>query len=153
MTGKQRIEQLTQTWYGFAVFGALASVVQTMLWPFSAALLFSPMKLALTFVGAAMATVVAIVLNVIGLAIGLFVIHLFGRALVGRSSLARVFLVVVSVIGVVLGALSALKLLWAGVFHVSLSPLLQGVVAAAAVLLYVRSYRVLTDPSVKSYIG
>ncbi len=153
MTARARIQQLTHTWYGFTVFAAVASVVQVALWPFTPGLLFSPMKLAFTFVGAAFGVVVSILLNVFCAAIGLGIAYLLGRGLLARSSLTRLALVVLSPIAAVFGAYSALTLAWSGLTHFSLSTLVGAAVTAIAVTLYVRSFRLLTDPAIKAYVG
>jgi hypothetical protein len=147
MTTKQRIEELTNTWLGFTVFAAVASVVEVALWPFSTGLLFSPMKLALTFVGAAIAMVFAIGLNVVTAAIGLLVVRALGRALLRGSSLVRVVLLVVSPLFALGCAVSALELFWGAISGGELSPLVSAAVAAVATMLYVRSFKVLLDPA------
>lgn len=151
MTARQRIEQLTQTWYGFTVFAAIASVVTVALWPFSAGLLFSPAKLALTVVGSAFAMVFAIGLNVVALVIGLFVVSLLGRALLARSAVTRLLLVVLAPVLGVLTAYASLQQLWSGLSHLAMAPLLSGAVSGIAVSLYLRSWRVLTSQAVRDY--
>jgi hypothetical protein len=153
MTARERIQKMTHTWYGFTVFAAVASVVQVALWPFSPGLLFSPMKLAFTFVGAAFGIVVAILLNLFCAAIGLGVAYLLGRGLLARSSLTRLVLLVLSPIAALFGAYSALTLAWAGLTSFSLSTLVGAAVTAIAVTLYVRSFQLLTDPAIKAYVG
>jgi hypothetical protein len=153
MTARERIQKITHTWYGYTVFAAVASVVQVALWPFSPGLLFSPVKLAFTIVGAALGVVVSVVLNLACAAIGIGVASLLGRALLARSSFVRLVLLVVSTLGFVFGGYSALKLTWAAIAHFSPSTLVGAVVTGIGVLLYIRSYQVLTDPSVKSYIA
>ncbi len=151
MTARQRIEQLTHTWYGFTVFAAIASVVTVALWPFSAGLLFSPARLALTFVGSAFALMFAIGLNVVGLVIGLFVVSLLGRALMARSASTRLLLVVLVPVLGALTAYTALQQLWSGIPGLALSPLLSAAVSLIAVSLYLRSWRVLTSAAVRDY--
>jgi hypothetical protein len=153
MTASERIEQMTHTWYGFTVFAAAASVIQVALWPFTPGLLFSPVRLALAFVGAAFGVVLSIALNLVCAAIGLLVAHLIGRALLARSSLMRLVLLVLSPLFAVFGAISALQLTWAGTSHFSLSTLIGAAVTAIAVTLYVRSFQLLRDPSIKAYVG
>ena len=153
MTARQRIEQLTNTWYGFTVFAALAAVLEAALWPFAPGLLFSPVKLLLAFVGSGVAVLFAILLNVVGAVIGLAIVTFLGRTLLARSAAMRLALVVASPIFAVFAALSSIKQLWTGVSQFSPAPLLAGVVSAIAVTLYLRSFRVLTDPAVKGYTG
>jgi hypothetical protein len=151
MTARQRIEQLTHTWYGFTVFAAVASVVTVALWPFSPGLIFSPAKLALAFVGSAVAIVFAIGLNIVGLVIGLFVVSLLGRALLNRSAVTRLLLVVLVPVLGALTAYAALQQLWSGITGLALSSLLSAAVSFIMVSLYVRSWRVLTSAAVKDY--
>lgn len=123
----KKIEQLTNAWYGFAVFTALYSVVTngvgffTLVWT-TAGLLFS-----------------------------WFLTFLIGRALLRRSSLTRTLLLLVSALSTVLGALSAGR---AGLNFVSsweLGVLLTGVYSAASMWMNAKSFRTLTDSSVKAY--
>ncbi len=157
MTARARIQQLTHTWYGFTVFAAVASVVQVALWPFTPGLLFSPMKLAFTFVrGGPSGSSCPILLNVFlrrdrpghrlpARSHGLLARFLADpararRALPHRRRVRR-------------RADSALTLAWAGLTHFSLSTLVGAAVTAIAVTLYVRSFRLLTDPAIKAYVG
>jgi hypothetical protein len=151
MTARQRIEELTYTWYGFTVFAAVASIVQAALWPLSASLLFSPIKLALAFLGSAFSVLLAIGLNVVFLVVNVLIVRAFGRALLGRSAITRVFLVLASAVLAVLHAWSGLQQLWNGVSHLSVAPLVGALVAAVAVALYLRSFRVLSHPDVRAY--
>ena len=152
MTGKERIEGLTRTWYGFTVLAAAAGVAQVALWPFSAGLLFSPLKLLLGLVGSAFVLVFAVGAGLVGAAAGLCLVYLVGRALLGRSGLVRMALAVLTPLLAVLSGLSALRSLWAGVSHLALAPVLSACVAGMAAALYVRSFRVLVDPAVRGYV-
>jgi len=151
MTARQRIEQLMHTWYGFTVFAAVASVVQAALWPFAPGLMFSPVRLALALVGSALAVTVAIGFSVVTGVFGVLVVAMLGRALLARSSVTRLLLLGLSPLLAVLSGVSALQQLWSGVSHFSLSPLIAAAVSTIAATLYVRSFRVLIDPSVKDY--
>ncbi len=147
MSSRQRIEQLTQTWYGFTVFAAAAAVIQVACWPLSAGLLFSPARLALTFVGSAVALVLAIGLNLVAAVFGLLMVRWIGRSLLAGSGFVRVGILVLSPVFAVLCGLSAIQQLWNGVSHLSVSPLVGAAVAAIAVTLHLRSFGVVRQVS------
>jgi hypothetical protein len=127
MTARAKIEGLTNAWYGFMLVSSLVSLVSNGLGFFS-------------FAGHAAGLVVGFVLN-----------FLIGRALLGRSSLVRVLLVAVSAVMTVLGSLTVLRLGWAFMQSWSVFFLGAAAWACAGVYMYVRSYRTLTDASVKAY--
>ena len=64
----------------------------------------------------------------------------------------RIVLLVLSPVLTVFGAISALELTWDGISNFSLSTLLGAAVTAVAVTLYVRSFQLLVDPSIKAYV-
>ncbi len=129
MSARQKIEELTNAWYGFAVFAAIVSVVQNGIGIFS--LFF---------------TVVSTVFS--------FVLTWFlGRRLLARSSLTRMVLLVLSTLSACFGVLAVGKLALAFFGSWSFGLLFTIVLSAGSVMMNVRSLRVLTDSSVKSYIG
>jgi hypothetical protein len=129
MTARERIENLTNSWYGFAILSGLATVVMSG---------FSIFRMVFTGFGTAFS---------------LFVTFVLGRKLLGRSSLTRSLLLAVSVIG------SAVMGYWTFrsgtnlLGNFSLGGVLKVAGSAIWVVMYIRSFRVLTDSSVKSYIG
>jgi hypothetical protein len=128
-TAKEKIEGLTHSWYGLVVFSAIYSVLENGLGIFS------------------------MIATGIWTMFMLTVVWFLGRRLVNRSSLTRVVLVVVSALGTLLGGYAVARMGWAFLHEWSLSLLFHAVFGAGAVALYVRSFRVLTDSSVKAYIG
>lgn len=129
MTARQKIEGLTNAWYGFALVSGLASLVQNGIGVFSIAL-----------------TTGSILFS--------FVLTWFlGRRLLARSSLWRTILLVVSGLGTVLFTLGAARLAWAFVHAWSLSLLVGALGSGVLVYMYGRSFRVLTDRDVKAYFG
>jgi hypothetical protein len=143
MTAKQRLEELTNTWLGFTIFSGIASVVEVALWPFAPGLLFSPVRLALTIVGSAIATIFAIGLNVVAALIAVILIRLLGRALLRGSTLVRVGLVVLSPVCAVLMAIGALDQGWDAVRYLSLSSFVAAAISGIAAALCFRSFRTL----------
>ena len=129
MSAKERIETLTNGWYGFALFAGLINLFLGGFGIFSmfltgASTLFS---IAVTF--------------------------FLGRRLLARSSLTRSILIFLSAVSAFLGLLGGAKLGMAFLHEWSLTILLTFLVTAGSVLMNVRSFRVLTDSSVKSYFG
>jgi hypothetical protein len=129
MTATQKIEKLTNAWYGFAFVMGILTFLQNGIGVFS-------------FLGAAASTCFSFLLT-----------WFLGRRLLKRSSLWRTILLVVSFCGMLFGALGSAKLAWAFVSTFSLQMLLASVCAIALTSMYFRSFRVLTDRSVKSYFA
>lgn len=127
MTAKERIEKLTDTWYGYTLFANAVTLVVNGIGFFSVAF-------------TAASTLFS-----------LFVTFLVGRWLLGRSSLGRFVILCLSSIGLVTGALATLKFGAAFLSDWSLALLAHTVVIAAGVLVNLRSIRTLTDSSVKAY--
>ena len=124
MSAKQKIEELTNAWYGYALFTALMSLFQNGIGIFS--LFF---------------TVASAIFSI-------FVTWFIGRRLLARSSLMRMILIVGSAVFSVLGGLAVFKLVlgsW------SFSTLALLALAIGSVMMNVRSLRTLTDQSVKAY--
>jgi hypothetical protein len=128
-SARAKIEWLTNNWYGFAVV--------------SAALTFFSIP-GLFFAG----FITAIVFSAT-----LFTTWLFGKFLLAKSSVTRLFLTVVSVFGVVVcaGWLSTQAL--AFIVTWKLITLAHCAGALGGIVVYGRSFRVLTDKSVKAYIA
>jgi hypothetical protein len=129
MTAKEKIQNLTNAWYGFAVFAGLASFFQNGIGFFS-------------------------ILMALGTTLfSFFVAWFFGRRLLNKSSLTRFFLIIVTALSVIFGTLGAAKLGWAFLHSWELSLLVQATITGASVYMNGRSFRVLTDDSVKAYFG
>ena len=128
-TGREKIEQLTNQWYAFAAVSAIASVLASGIGFFS--ILFAACSTAFTFA----------------------LTWFLGRRLLARSSLTRAALVLVSLVGGVLGALATARYGWAFFTGFSLTALLNGAVSTGSLVMNVRSFRTLTDASVKAYVG
>ena len=136
MNAKQKIEALTRSWYGYSVFAAVLSVLS----------LRASGVLALT-IGLG----VSIVLNAIVLVVAIAFQTFLGRKLLHRSSATRTFLVVFSALFCVLGALSTLTAGWQFLHEWSLASICGIVLAASSTMLNARSFRVLTETSVRAY--
>jgi len=127
MSARDRIEGLTNSWYGFGLVAGLVSLFESGFGFFS--LLWT-----------AAATLFAF-----------FLTWFFGRRLLAKSSVTRLFLLVVSAIGVALGTLGAARLGWAFFQDWSISLLVQTAFTGSGAYMYLRSLRVLTDTQVKAY--
>ncbi len=129
MSAKQKIESLTNSWYGYMFFGALLNVwnggfgIINLTW---SALSFAFMCLLVFF---------------------------FGRRLQNRSSMTRFFLVCVSGLFTVLGALGTARMGWAFVQTWQIGTLLYAAGLGLSAYMYGRSFRVLTDAGVKAYVN
>jgi hypothetical protein len=129
MTARQKIEGLTNSWYGYAVFGAAISVWQNGLGIFSL-----------------MGTAAWFVLNI-------FVVWFIGRRLLHKGSLTRVILVVLTGLFSVLGSIGVAKMGWTFIHTWSFSLALYAAISALGVYMNARSFKVLTDSSVKAYFN
>lgn len=129
MTATQKIEGLTNSYYGYAVFGAAVS-----LWNNGIGF-FSLIGTALSFV------------------FSIFLTWFIGRRLLAKSSLMRVVLVLFTGIFSVLGSISVAKMGWTFFQTMSLSVLLYTGLVGVGVYMNVKAFRVLTDKSVKAYIN
>lgn len=127
MTATAKLENLTHSWYGFAVFTAVWSILTNGFGLFR-----------LVYTAAA-------------LAFSVFVTFLLGRALLNRSGLVRMVLVVLSALGTAFGVLGIVTRIFMSSWSFGLLATL--VLAAAGVYMNFRSLRVLTDNSVKVYFG
>lgn len=129
MSGKAKIEALTNSWYGFAVFSAICSVLIKGIGFFS-------------ITGA-----------LVGLLFSWTVTFFIGRALIRKSSITRALLIVISGLFSVLGTVTAAKMTWAFVHSWELNVLLTAASSAVGTWMNVKSFRTLTDASVKAYFG
>src|SRR5688572_23728957 len=129
MTAKAKIEGLTNTWYGYAVFSALFSIFESGLGVFSIA-------------GA-----------VVGMVVSFIITYFIGKALLNKSSLTRFILLVVSGISGALGTIAAGKM--ALQFFSTWEFGLLAVIAYSAVSVYmnVKSFKTLMDSQVRSYFS
>jgi hypothetical protein len=129
MTARQKIEGLTNSWYGYFFFGALLK-----LW-YGGFGIFNFVWTALSF---AFMCLVAFFLK--------------GR-LMNRSSLWRFVLVCLTGLFSVLGTVGAAKMGWTFFQTWSFSVLVYTGLLVTSTVMYVRSFRVLTDASVKAYVN
>jgi hypothetical protein len=129
MTAKEKIEGLTNGWYGLAVVGAIYSLFQNGLGFFS-------------LLWAVPSFLFSIVLT-----------WFLGRRLLAKSSFWRAVLIVISAIGTVLGGLTTASLGWQFLHEWSLSILVGTFFVGAGVYMNARSFRVLTDKTVKAYFA
>lgn len=129
MTATQKIEGLINSWYGYAVFGAALS-----LWNNGIGF-FSLLGTAASFV------------------FSIFLTWFIGRRLLKKSSLTRLLMVLVTAVSSVLGSIGVAKMGWNFFQTFSLSTLVYAALTAVAVYMNVKSFRVLTDTSVKAYFG
>ena len=127
MTAQKKIEDLTDAWYGYAIFAGIGSFL------YHGIGFFSLLWVAMTT------------------SFSLFVAFFIGRRLRARSSLTRMIVIVLSAIGLVTGTLGVLKFGSAFLSNWSIGGLAMIAVVAAGLYMHVRSLRVLTDASVKSY--
>lgn len=127
MNAKQKIENLTHTWYGFTAFMGAMQLLINGLGVFS-------------LLGAAFSTVFSLVLS-----------FAFCRLLLGGSSLTRILLVVFSALGTLLGTLGAGQAIYAFFGEWSLALLGYAALALVSVSVNVKSFRVLTDKAVKTH--
>jgi len=128
MTARAKIEWLTHSWYGFAIFAGLLS-----LWNNGLGLL--------SLFWAASTT-----------AISLFVTFLIGKSLLAKSSMVRKLMIVITALLFVLCSLAVGKQVLS-FFSGPFNALLWGVFYGAAAVLHLRSLRTLKDKSVKAYFG
>lgn len=126
MTARERIQGLTNSWLGYVAFTAALSVLRE----------------GRSVIG-----------SVIGLSISLVVVWFIGNRLLARSSLTRLFLLVISSIATVLGAIGIARAGWLFLHEFSLSLLVGIFFGAVSVGMHVKSVRVLADSSVKSYFS
>lgn len=129
MTARDKIEKLTNSWYGFALVSALWGFWESGIGVFSA------------------------VWALIGLVCSLGVTFFFGRRLLNRGGITRLFLVVVSFLGLVGWSLGTYGFARQMMSSFRFGLLFDIAFAIASVSMYFRSIRTLTDNQVKTYVG
>ncbi len=129
MTAREKIEELTNAWYGLALMSAVASIVMNGIGLFS-------------LVGTALS-----------LTFSLFVAWFFGGRLLARSSFWRLVLIVLSAVSVPMGAYGAYHLAGAIFSSFTLTNILLFALSLGSTWMSFRSLRVLTDKSVKAYFA
>jgi hypothetical protein len=129
MTARQKIETLTNAWYGYAFFTSLVGLVEN---------------------GFGVGSIIGAAL---GLGLQLILIWFIGRRLLSKSSLTRVLLVAFSGIAGLVFTIGTAKFGWAAITDFSLTALIAAFFSGTAVAMYIRSFRTLTDSSVKAYFG
>ena len=133
MSARAKIEGLTNTWYSFALFSAISSLLAALreggLGFFKIAGTLLWMLLSWAF------------------------IYVVGRRLLAKSSLTRAVLIIASAILGVTGGLACAKMTWAFVTSWEIYLLAALSYSAVSTWLNVKSFRTLTDPSVKAYFG
>lgn len=129
MTGKAKIESLTNSWYGYAAFSAVVALLNRGLGFFS--ILWTGMGLLFTW----------------------FVIYLIGSALTRRSSLTRAILICATAIFSVTGAIATGKMALAFISSFEISVLATAALAAVGAWMNAKSLKTLLDPQVKAYFG
>jgi hypothetical protein len=128
-TARQKIEGLTNSWYGYAVFGALLS-----LWHGGIGF-FSLIGTAASFL------------------FSIFLTWFIGRRLLAKSTMTRLLLILITGFSSVMGTVGVAKMGWTFCQTLSLSVLVYAGLLAVSVYMNARSFRVLTDKSVKTYFN
>lgn len=128
-TARQKIEGLTNSWYGYAVFGALVSLWNNGIGFFS-------------LIGTAASFFFTVLLT-----------WFIGRRLLSKSSLTRVLLICITAISSIFGSIGAAKMGWSFLQTWSFGALLYTGLLAVSVYMNARSFKVLTDKSVKAYFA
>ena len=129
MTATQKIDGLINSWYGYAVFGAALR-----LWDNGIGLM--------SLITTAGAFLFSVLLT-----------WFIGNRLKNKSSLTRFILVIGSGILGVLGTFGAVKMGWTFLHTFSLTDLLYVGITAVSVFMNAKSFKVLTDSSVKTYFN
>ena len=130
MTARQKIENLTHAWYGYVFFSAIASLFAN-----------------------GIPGLFSIVWAACGLAFSLFVTWFIGRRLLNKSSLTRAILLVVTGLGTVFQTYGVGKMALAFVRTWEFGVLGAAVFLGVSVYMHARSFRVLTDSSVRTYFN
>ncbi len=124
MTARTKLEELTYSWYGYALVTAVVTLLTGGFGLFS------------------------IFLAAGALAFRFFMTFIIGRALVKKSGVVRFLMLCVSVIGMVLGPIAAFVF-----FKFSFAGLVGSAMWIAHVALAYRSFSTLREPSVRSYFA
>ena len=128
-TAKDKIEGLTNSWYGYAVFGALLSLWNNGIGFFS-------------LIGTAGSFLFSVILT-----------WFIGRRLLAKSSLTRAIMLVVTGLSSLFGTIGVAKMGYVFFQTWSLSVILYAGLLGVSVYMNARSFKVLTDKSVKAYFG
>ena len=129
MTARQKLEDLTNAWYGMGVFGAICAILQNGFGIF-------------TLIWTALVT-----------CFGFFITWFIGRRLLAKSSLTRAILIIGSALVTVLSSIGTVRGAWVFLHDWSWTILMQLVLSAASVYMNGRSFRVLRDESVRAYFA
>ncbi len=127
MTAREKLENLTNSWYGFALLAGLWSILQNGIGVIS-------------LVVAAGSTLFSFALT-----------YFFGSRLRARSSLTRSFLVAMSALSMLVGTFGVYRMGSALLHGWSFALLFQIAFALVSLRMSFKSLRVLTDSSVAAY--
>ncbi len=133
MTARAKIEALTNSWSSFALFSAISSLAVALR---EGSLGF--FKIAGT---------------ILWMLLSWAFVYFVGKRLLAKSSLTRAVLIIASAILGVTGGLACAKMAWAFVTSWELSLLAALSYSVVSTWLNVKSFRTLTDASVKAYFG
>ena len=129
MSGRAKIEKLTNTWYGLALFSGLMTV------------LINGFGLG------------SIILGVMSTGVSIVLTFFIGRALMSKSRLTRLLMLGLSALFGVFGAIGAAKLALGFFGAWQLGMLLQAGLGGLAAYMNLKSFAVLRDREVKGYFG
>jgi len=125
MSGKERIESLTASWYGFSVFTAFLG------WLDGGSLLWSGLGLCFSF----------------------FITFLIGNRLLAKSGFVRLVMLAASLLASAFAASATVKLTGNLLSSFHFGTLLELGVSVTWLGMNIQSFRVLTDKSVKAYFA
>lgn len=129
MTAQKKIEKLTDSWYGYVLFSAVINVIANGFGIFS------------------------LILAAGGLLFSLFLTYIIGRNLQRRGRITRFFCLVGSAFSTVFGAIGVWSLGGQFLSNWSFGLLAQIGMVVVGVMMAVRSFRTLTDSSVKAFFN
>ena len=127
MTAKEKIEKLTDGWYGYTLFAGLITLIHNGIGFFS------------------------IFLAIGSTIFSLFITFLVGRWLLARSSIGRWIVITLSAFGVILAGLATAAYAFDIFRSFGLSPILSVLLFGSCTLMNLRSVRTLSESSVKAY--
>jgi hypothetical protein len=130
MTAKDKIEKLTNSWYGYDLFVSLVYFV---------------------FVNGI--GIFSAITGAIGLGISLFITFWIGRSLMRKSSFTRTVLLILSSLVMILGVLGVGRTVWGFFGEWSLSSLGWAAMGSVGVYMQAKSINTLTDKTVKAYFA
>jgi hypothetical protein len=129
MAAKAKIENLTNMWYGFMVYSSLATLLVRGIGVWNLAT------------------------GAMGLFFSLLWVWFWGRRLVNKGHLSRTLLIGASGLFTALGAWGAAQSTWAFVNAWELQFIIKAISSAVTAWMMAKSFRVLTDASVKAYFA